>query len=97
MEFHFHLIIDGWPTIPTISTKTLKWPKEKDKWNMSIDICHIDIPKRLTKSWRRAPGIQLSKLNTMIHGAGRPGSNLGHAQKGDKIKPIHGISFPSDN
>ena len=33
----------------------------------------------------------------MIHGAGRPGSNLGHAQKGDKIKPIHGISFPSDN
>jgi hypothetical protein len=34
---------------------------------------------------------------SMIHGAGRPGSNLGHAQKGDKIKPIHGISFPSDN
>ena len=43
--------------------QTLKWPKEKDKWNMSIDICHIDIPKRLTKPWRHAPGIQLSKLN----------------------------------
>ena len=34
---------------------------------------------------------------SMIHGVGRPGSNLGHAQKGDKFKPIHGIPFPSDN
>jgi hypothetical protein len=68
--------------------QTLKWPKEKDKWNMSIDICHIDIPKRLTSPEHK---------KSMIHGVGRPGSNLGHAQKSDKVKPIHGIPFPSDN
>ena len=32
----------------------------------------------------------------MTHGVGREDPNLGHAQKGGKVKPIPGISFLSD-
>jgi len=33
---------------------------------------------------------------TKTHGVGREDPNLGHAQKGGKVKPIPGISFLSD-